>query len=246
MKLLQQLRNFTRGRFLIAVLLAAVAAGHDTIERTLETGENLFTAVPAAILAAGTAGTYFAFKTEDHSGYSGFLPQQPFNTFDKVDNLLFGEALPVSAATLWIAGKLSASDQLEDTGEEICRGLLYTYTIVQTLKFTTGRTRPDGSNDRSFPSAHAAGAACTAAVLWNRYGPEVGIPLSAITLYTCISRVNLGKHFPSDVVLGAAIGAACGFASAMASNDDEGNNFSFSLSVDTEGRITPGLWLKKE
>ncbi len=239
---MQQLRNFTRGRFLIAVLAAAVATGQDTIERTLETGENLFTAVPAAILAAGTAGSFFAFKTESLAGYRGLLPERPFNTFDKVDNFLFGEALPVSAATLWVAGKLSDSDEMENTGEEMCRGLLYTYSIVQTLKFTTGRTRPDGSNDRSFPSGHAAGAACTAAVLWNRYGPEVGIPLSALTLYTCVSRVNLAKHFPSDVILGVAIGAACGIASSRASNNQGGGNFSLSLSVDTEGRITPGLW----
>ncbi|MCD4708694.1 MAG: phosphatase PAP2 family protein [Candidatus Sabulitectum sp.] len=242
MKLLPQLRNFTRGKFLIAVLVAAVAAGQDFVENTLETGENLFSSIPLSILTAGAAGSFFAFKTEDPAGYRGFLLGQPFATMDRVDNLIFGEALPVSTATLWIAGRLSDSVKMENTGEELCRGLLYTYSIVQTLKYATGRTRPDGSSNRSFPSGHAAGASCTAAVLWNRYGPEVGIPLSALALYTCVSRVNLGKHFPSDVVLGAAIGAACGIASAIADNNEEGKSgfFSFSLSVDTEGRI--GLW----
>lgn len=244
MKLLLQLRNFTGDNFLIAVLLAAVATGNDIVENTLNTGENLFTPIPLSILAAGTAGSFLAFKTEDHTGDTGFLPGEPFKTMDRVDNLIFGEALPVFSAGLWIAGKVSDSEEMEDTGEEQCRGLLYTYTIVQTLKFTTGRTRPDGSNRRSFPSSHAAGASCTAAVFWDRYGPEVGIPLAALALYTCVSRVNLGKHFPSDVVLGAAIGTACGIASAMAGNGEKGMNgsFSFSLSVDTEGRITTGLW----
>lgn len=244
MKLLPQLRSFTRGNFLIAASLAAVATGDNLVENTLNTGENLLTPVPVSILAAGAAGAFFTFKTENHTGYTGFLPGQPFETMDRVDNLIFGEVLPVSSAAFWIAGKLSDSEAMENFGEELCRGLLYSYTIVQTLKFTTGRTRPDGSNNRSFPSGHAAGASCTAVVLWDRYGPEVGIPLSALALYTCVSRINLGKHFPSDVVLGAAIGAACGIASAMVNDSGEGENssFSFSLSVDTEGRITPGLW----
>jgi len=248
MKLLLQLRNFTRSRFLVAVVLTTVivtvASGQDLIENTLRTGENLFTPVPVSILATGALGSFCLFKTEDQSGYRGILPGQPFRTFDMIDNFIFGEALPVSAAAFWAAGILAESDQIENTGEELCRGLLYTYSIVQTLKFTTGRLRPDSSNNRSFPSAHAAGASCVTAVLWHRYGPEVGIPLSALALYTCVSRVNIGKHFPSDVVFGVAVGAACGIASAVADNQGTGDGFSFSLSVDidTEGRITPGLW----
>ena len=91
-----------------------------------------------------------------------------------------------------------------------------------------------------------AGASCTAAILWNRYGPQAGIPLTLLALYTGVSRTNLGKHFPSDVVLGAAIGTACGIAASMVDNTGEksDNEFSlsFSLSLNTEGRITQALW----
>ncbi len=83
-------------------------------------------------------------------------------------------------------------------------------------------------------------------ILWNRYGPEAGIPFTLLVLYTGVSRVNLGKHFPSDVILGAAIGTACGIAASMVENnaDDNENEFSlsFSLSLNTEGRITPAIW----
>lgn len=244
MKLLQQLRNSTRSRFLLATLLASAASGHDLIENTLETGENLFAPVPLSVMAAGAGCAYLAYRTESSSGYSDFLPETPFSTFDKVDNFIFGEALPISATTLWIAGSISNSENAENTGEVLCRGLLYTYGFVQTLKLTTHRTRPDSTNTRSFPSAHVAGASCTAVVLWNRYGADVGIPFAALALYTCASRLNLGKHFPSDVVFGAAIGTACGFAAAAAGKSNDllsFGNFSFSLSVDTEGRITAGL-----
>lgn len=239
-----QLRNFTRSKSLIAVVLATVAWGQDLMDNTFETGGNLCATVPLSVIAVGAGGSYFAYRVEDHEGSRRFLPERPFDTVDKASNFIFGEALPVSALSLWIAGRLSDSDQIEATGEEMCRGLFYTYGIVQTLKLTTGRTRPDGSNQGSFPSAHAAGASCTAAILWNRYGAEIGIPLSALALYTCISRVNLEKHFPSDVIMGAAIGTACGIASSMVASNEEGKNisFSFSLSINTQGRITPGIW----
>ena len=240
---MQQLRNSTRSSLLFAALvfLAQQAIGNDLFENTLQTGENLFSPLPLSVLAAGAGCTYLACKAENDTGYSGFLPRSPFNTIDRVDNFLFAEALPLSAGALWVAGSISSSESTEDTGETLCRGLLYTYGIVQTLKLTSRRTRPDESNERSFPSAHAAGASCTAIVLWDRYGYDVGIPCTALALYTCVSRVNLGKHFPSDVVFGAAVGLACGFAAAAVGNNAELGSFSFSLSVDNEGRVTAGL-----
>ncbi len=242
MKLLLQLRNSTRSKFLIVLFMATLAAGQDLIDNTLQTGENLFSTVPLSVFAAGAAGSFLTFRIEDRAGYRTFLPEQPFKTLDAVDNFVFGKALLVAAPAFWLTGNLTDSDQVESVGEELCRGLAYTYGIVQTLKLTTGRIRPDESDNMSFPSAHAAGASCTATVLWNRYGTDIGIPLSILTLYTCLSRVNLEKHFPSDVILGAAIGVACGIASTTATKGEEVTAFSFSLSVDTEGRITPGLW----
>ena len=55
MKSLPQLRNFTKGKFLIAVFIASAAVGSDLVENTFETGTNLFTTVPASILVAGAA-----------------------------------------------------------------------------------------------------------------------------------------------------------------------------------------------
>lgn len=242
MKLSQPSGNSTKNRFLIAVFVCSTAIAGELTDNTLETGRNLFSAVPASVLAAGAAGSFLAYRTEDPEGYSGFMPESPFNTLDRVDDFLFGKALPVSSAALWIAGKAAGSDDLEATGEELCRGLLYSYGITLIAKVSTGRTRPDGTNTTSFPSGHAAGTSCAAVVLWHRYGAEVGIPAAAVAVYTCLSRVNLGRHFPSDVLMGAAVGTACGIAASMVDNDHPAGGVKFSLSVDTEGRITPGLW----
>lgn len=50
--------------------------------------------------------------------------------------------------------------------------------IVGTLKNTTNVTRPDGSDDRSFPSGHTATAFMTATMLTKEYGsvsPWIGV-----------------------------------------------------------------------
>jgi len=234
--------NSTRNKLLIAVAICSTAFAGQLTDNTLATGRNLFTTVPASLLAAGAASSFLAYKTEGPEGYCGFMPESPFSTLDRVDDFLFGKALPVSSAAIWIAGKATGSYDLEITGEELCRGLLYSYGLTWIVKISTERARPDGTGSGSFPSGHAAGASCTAVVLWHNYGARAGIPAAAVALYTCLSRVNLGRHFPSDILMGAAVGTACGIAASMVYEGPSTDGMSLSLSIDTEGRITPGLW----
>jgi len=221
-----------------------VTADAGVIGRTVSTGENLFGTAPVAVFAGGALGTLSAYFLEGAAGEAAFLPGEPFESLDRVDDFVYGPLLPISAAGLWLSGSLSGNGELENSGEQLSRGLLFTYGITGILKYSVGRARPDGSDNLSFPSYHTAGAFCAAAVLWDRFGAEAGIPIGVLALYTGMSRVNLGKHFPSDVIMGAAIGTACGIAASrvLDSDGESGNNFSVSFSVDTEGRITPGLW----
>ncbi len=207
-----RLSGISTGTELLLVLIAAGIASGGLVDNTLETGENLFSGNPLLILGAGSAGAYAAGFLESPEGHGDFLPGSPFSTFDRVDDLLFGPVLPISATGFWITGILAEEQAMENTGEDLCRGLLYTYGLTIALKRITGRTRPDGSDSRSFPSGHTAGASCAAAVLWADHGPAAGIPAASLALYTCLSRVNMARHFPSDVVMGAAIGVACGIA----------------------------------
>ena len=87
--------------------------------------------------------------------------------------------------------------------------------VTQGLKRLTDRTRPDGTDDLSFPSGHASGS-FAAATLANRnlasinLSPWVKYPLhiSHVLLASgsAWARVEGGKHFPSDVLAGAALG----------------------------------------
>jgi hypothetical protein len=243
MRLFRQSRTSIPAEFLLVVALTLPASGGDLIDNTLETGGNLFHTAPMTVLGSALAATAGVYLVENKTGCEGFLPGEPFSALDRADEFLYGPLLPASSAGLWLVGMTSGEQWAEDTGEELCRGLLWTYGLTAGLKYSFQRTRPNGEDNLSFPSAHAAGASCTAAVLWSRHGSAAGIPAAALALYTCFSRVNLGKHFPSDVVMGAALGTACGLAASLDGKEEEnGNDFSLGFSIDTEGRILTKVW----
>jgi undecaprenyl-diphosphatase len=91
-----------------------------------------------------------------------------------------------------------------------------TNLAVEGLKRATCRTRPDGDHDcsnASFPSSHAANAFALAWVLAHRYRRWGWIAWLAAA-GVGFSRVYLNRHFVSDVIVGALIGALCAWGAA--------------------------------
>lgn len=91
---------------------------------------------------------------------------------------------------------------------ELAVALVPVNLAVEALKWATDRTRPDGERRRSnssFPSSHAANAAAVALVLARRFrrGAAGFFALAAVVAF---SRVYLNRHYPSDVLAGAALG----------------------------------------
>jgi hypothetical protein len=90
-----------------------------------------------------------------------------------------------------------------------------TIGVTDLLKTTTDRTRPDRSDSRSFPSGHASGA-FAAATLANRNlkvlrlppWAKQSLPVGNLVLASAVAwaRVEGERHFPSDVLAGAALG----------------------------------------
>src|SRR3990167_1426000 len=98
------------------------------------------------------------------------------------------------------------------TGDLQAAGSLGAATLIATgLKETFPKTRPDGSDDKSFPSGHTSVSFAAAATLTNRYGWKVGLPAHALAAFVGASRVEARKHFVVDVLAGAAIGELTGF-----------------------------------
>ena len=66
----------------------------------------------------------------------------------------------------------------------------------------------------SFPSGHAMSAFAIAVPLCIFY-PQLQTPLIALSLSIAVSRVVLGMHFVSDVVVGSLLGAGLGYGSYL-------------------------------
>jgi len=66
----------------------------------------------------------------------------------------------------------------------------------------------------SFPSGHSISAFAIAVPLCIYY-PELQAPLLALSFSIAVSRVILGMHFVSDVVVGSLLGAGLGYGSYL-------------------------------
>ena len=91
--------------------------------------------------------------------------------------------------------------------------LLGSYALVSTttdiLNGVSNRTRPDGSNDHSFPSGHTSLAFMTAELLHQEYKDQsnwYSIGGYAIATTTGILRLYNDQHWVSDIVAGASFG----------------------------------------
>jgi membrane-associated phospholipid phosphatase len=93
--------------------------------------------------------------------------------------------------------------------------LTATSAVTGGLKTSTGRERPNGADTKSFPSGHASRAAVnTRLAAENLESINLGIGtrralnvgLDALTIGTAWARVEAGAHFPSDTLVGMALG----------------------------------------
>ena len=169
---------------------------------------------------AGAAVMSLGDLDEDLSDWA--LREQPvFGSESSADdasdfmvNALAGTAIVSAFATPggtrdgWFVPKLKGV--LVETSAAVVAG-----SVTSTLKKTTNRTRPDKSDDESMPSAHASSAASFAA-LTNRnldalnMSPRARkvLKYSATTVsgLTAWARIESRDHYPSDVLVGAALG----------------------------------------
>ena len=94
--------------------------------------------------------------------------------------------------------------------------------MVTLVKETVDRVRPGVAEpaldpigiipaSASFPSGHSATAFATAAAVALFY-PRLRVPLFALAALVALSRVYLGMHYATDVLVGSALGAAIGLA----------------------------------
>jgi hypothetical protein len=98
------------------------------------------------------------------------------------------------------------AEELETAGE----ALAATGIATLVLKSITNRERPDGSNNDSFPSGHTsaafAGATLLADFIEKDWHTHWGYLLYIPATYVGINRIQVDKHWATDVAAGAFIG----------------------------------------
>lgn len=115
-----------------------------------------------------------------------------------------------TAVTVYAVGRAKDQPKVSHVGMDLIEALAVNEGLVQVIKYSTRRERPDGSGKNSFPSGHASDTFAFATALERHLGWKGAVPAYLFSSYVAISRLPDNKHWLSDVVFGAGVGIISG------------------------------------
>ncbi len=148
----------------------------------------------------------------DTSALDAFEPLRSAAGVDVVGVLTDVGALPAACLAVVLGGLAATRRGRAGDALALVLGLLALFVLVQVTKAFWGRPRPEGmltaARGLSYPSGHAAYATTwvAAAVVAGRRA--LVWVAAAVVLAVMASRLYLHVHFLTDVLGGAALGAA--------------------------------------
>ena len=148
------------------------------------------------------------------------------NTANKIADFGSFFATGAEGAEIYFIGLAQKNPKLAETGRLGAEAIIDSGTVTLVTKLVTNRQRPRQGNgqgdfwpfgtdhwewDSSFPSDHATATMALARVVAAEY-PHSYVPVAAyrFTEAVSISRILANQHFPSDIVVGQAIGFLTG------------------------------------
>jgi membrane-associated phospholipid phosphatase len=164
---------------------------------------------------------------------------------------------------LYGAGRIAGNADMADVGLHMGEAMLIAEVATYAVKFVTGRARPSVSPDdaydfklgrgfawddtyRSFPSGHTTAAFAVAAVAAHEieriHGGDkllIGLATYGPAALVGAARVFHDRHWASDVVLGAAIGAFSGWKVVRYTHTHPDNRIDDWFLA---GSMVPGDW----
>jgi hypothetical protein len=160
----------------------------------------------------GAAAAMFVTDTD----YSKHLSNSPNRIKYSKDLSNYGLASMVGiGGGLYLWGHITHDDHKIETGILAGEAAIDSLAPVYTMKYGLGRERPLQNNYQgqffqggvSFPSEHAAAAWSIASVIAHEYpGPLTSLFVYGLASAVSLSRITAKQHFPSDVLVGSAIG----------------------------------------
>ncbi|HIO97581.1 MAG TPA: phosphatase PAP2 family protein [Leucothrix sp.] len=117
------------------------------------------------------------------------------------------------------------------------KSILTNTAITLGLKNTVKKARPNGKDNKAFPSGHTSTSFQSAVFLHKRYGLKFAIPHYLGASYVAYSRIDSNNHDNNDVFAGALIG---GLSSYFFTTHYKGISINPSVSNDKVG-ITVGM-----
>jgi membrane-associated phospholipid phosphatase len=111
---------------------------------------------------------------------------------------------------LFVGSRFAGGTRFRAATYDWLEAYLVTVGYTALVKEIVGRTRPNGQDDRSFPSGHASNAFALATVAERHYGWKVGVAAYGVAGLVGLSRLEQNAHFLSDVIGGATLGYIVG------------------------------------
>jgi len=174
-------------------------------------------------LGVGTLGLVAADQDiMRHFGSSAMAHSNSFSNYGLA-------AMVASAASLYLRGTTTNDDHGRETGFLAGEAAVDSVIVAETMKLAFQRPRPNAANagsfgagGASFPSEHALAAWSIAGVIAHEYpGPLTKLLAYGAASGISLSRVAARQHFPSDVVVGSALGYLIGRYVYRAHHDPE-------------------------
>ncbi len=158
------------------------------------------------LLGLGGSGAFGAHTVDSRVAEAAWGSGGFFGPGDRAGSALVQSA---GAGLTYLAGRLFDAPAVSHLGADLIRAQIVSQSLTQGIKFTTTRRRPDGTS-LSLPSGHTSSAFATATVLQSHFGWKAGLPAYAVAAWVGASRVQMKRHYVSDVIAGAAIGLVAG------------------------------------
>ena len=168
------------------------------------------------------AATGFAFAYDADAAQAVGVDANRADIANKISDFGSFYATGAESAGIYFVGLAQKNPKLAETGRLGAEAILASGTVSLVIKLVSNRQRPlqgdgqghfwaDGINhwefDSSFPSDHATASMALARVISGEY-PHwyVVLPAYGFAESIGISRILANQHFPSDVLVGQAIG----------------------------------------